>query len=461
MAGVGFQLRRLLKRQSFTGLGMALIYGAALAAGPWLVTISTLIVMFLWVRPEFGLEQFELLSTTIMVAFAGSLIVSGPWSMLSTRYAADALFMRKPERIPSGVHASMAMAGGGGAILGGLILGSSGWNDPPGQAIAFRLLAAGLVIVLSLLWVVIGTISYVRWYRWVALSFGASALISLAGGWSLARTGGLAGALGGYLVGFIVLVASLYALWRRRYSVGPVWDGSVFEAFRGWMPIAGVGLFYQLGVWADKLVLWVMRGRPVADTPLRTFPPYDVLTFLAYLSIVPMLAYFLIVVETVFFARYRVYLGRVRRGTLQTMRAAEDELRQSMRRGLWRMAEYQAVTTLVLCLAAEPILAALQLGWPPSLFRLLLAAAGCQGVLLTVVLFLLYFELRWEAFWVTFVFCAANVLATAFTAYYPLEWLGSGYLLAAALGLVVGVGWLEWRMRRITFLLFARQPIAG
>jgi uncharacterized membrane protein len=459
MAGVGFQLRRLLRGRSFTGIGLALVYGVALAAGPWLVTVATLVTLFFWVRPEFGLERFELLSSTIMAAFAGSLVISGPWAMLSTRHAADQLFLRRPDRIPAGLHASMLLSGGIAGLLGLGIVGWREWSDPPGQAVVFRLCAALLLVVLSLLWIVLGTVSYVRWYRGVAMAFAVSALISMGAAWA-GRGVGLAGVLGGYGLGFVVLLALLYGIWRRRYGFGALWDPTVFTTFRRWAPIAAVGLFYQLGVWADKLVLWATRGRPVGNSPLRALIEYDVLTFLAYLSMVPVLAYFLIVVETVFFARYRVYLGRVRRGTLQTVWDAEAELGQALRRGFWRMAEYQLVTTGVLCLLAGPILELLHLSaWPTELFRWLLLAAGLQGLLLTVVLFLLYFELRWEAFWVTLIFCVGNALATAAVSGWPIERVACGYVFAVALALSLGLVWLEWRQRRLTVLRIAKQPV--
>jgi len=324
----------------------------------------------------------------------------------------------------------------------------------------FRVLVGALLLVVALVWIVLGTVSYARWYRWVTGSFVLSGVLSLAGSWMLGRSMGPAGALGGYVLGFVVLLGCLYGLWRWRFGAGPAWDKHVFEAFRQWGPIAGVGLFYQLGVWADKIVLWTLRGHPIGRTPLRALPEYDILTFLAYLSIVPALSYFLIVVETEFFARYRTYLSSVRRGTLLTVWDSEGHLRQALRRGLWRMAEYQAVTTLCLALAAEPILTWLNLSaWSAELFRVLLVAAGFQVLLLTVVLFLLYFELRWEACWVSVLFCVGNFVCTAAVAHGALPWLGMGYAVATGLAFLVGVVWLELKMRRVTFLLFARQPV--
>ncbi len=79
MAGVGFMLRRLVKPRTFTGYGAAFAYASALSTGPWVMTVATLVMLFFSLKPALGLPSFELFSTGVMVAFAGSLIVSGPW----------------------------------------------------------------------------------------------------------------------------------------------------------------------------------------------------------------------------------------------------------------------------------------------------------------------------------------------------------------------------------------------
>jgi uncharacterized membrane protein len=125
------------------------------------------------------------------------------------------------------------------------------------------------------------------------------------------------------------------------------------------------------------------------------------------------------------------------------------------------MAECQLVITLWLVVAAEWLLGAIGLtGWPVGLFRVLLLAAAGQVLLLTVVVLLLYFELHAEALGVCLWFCVANTVGTAWAAgAATADWWGAGYLASTASAFLIGVALLEWRMRRITFLIFTRQPI--
>ena len=76
-----------------------------------------------------------------------------------------------------------------------------------------------------------------------------------------------------------------------------------------------VGLLYNLAIWIDKIVFWF-----AADTgmnvigPLRASVIYDMPVFLAYLSIIPGMAVFLVRFETDFVEWYDKFYNAVREG---------------------------------------------------------------------------------------------------------------------------------------------------
>ncbi|TAN73700.1 MAG: hypothetical protein EPN14_09695, partial [Gallionella sp.] len=39
MAGIGFELRKLLKKQSYSGLLQAYVYAGIISSGPWILSI--------------------------------------------------------------------------------------------------------------------------------------------------------------------------------------------------------------------------------------------------------------------------------------------------------------------------------------------------------------------------------------------------------------------------------------
>src|SRR6185295_9817395 len=96
MAGIGFELRKLLERDSLTGLAQAYAYAAVISSGPWVLSIiGILFVGFMSasaVTPAFWITQFQV-SVTYLIA--GSLILTGPVQLAFTRFVADRLFEKK------------------------------------------------------------------------------------------------------------------------------------------------------------------------------------------------------------------------------------------------------------------------------------------------------------------------------------------------------------------------------
>ncbi|HKU40665.1 MAG TPA: exopolysaccharide Pel transporter PelG, partial [Polyangiales bacterium] len=90
MAGVGFSLRSLQRDDGYSGF--LKLYGAAglISSGPWLLSILTLLLIGMLGRalvPEPAmLVRFQVSVTWL---FAGSLILTGPLSLMFTRFVAD------------------------------------------------------------------------------------------------------------------------------------------------------------------------------------------------------------------------------------------------------------------------------------------------------------------------------------------------------------------------------------
>ena len=78
MAGIGFELRKLLRRDSLLGMLQAYAYAGIISSGPWVLSIVGILVIGLMsaaiVVPEFLITQFQV-SVTYLVAL--SLILTG------------------------------------------------------------------------------------------------------------------------------------------------------------------------------------------------------------------------------------------------------------------------------------------------------------------------------------------------------------------------------------------------
>ena len=100
MAGIAFELKKILRRRSITSIFTAFGYSLALSSGPYIITItSLLLVNFIgsyFVKDSTQLTQFQVVITYI-IAF--SLILSGFTNLYLIRFLADMIFAKRYDAI--------------------------------------------------------------------------------------------------------------------------------------------------------------------------------------------------------------------------------------------------------------------------------------------------------------------------------------------------------------------------
>lgn len=180
MAGIGFELRQLSRQQSLAGLVGALGHAAVIAAGPWLFTIVSLAAITLFTEQVAGLAILSTFRAIIIYAFAVSLVLTAPVTIVATRLVADALWLKKPERVrPLLFGAYVVSICVVSAGVAGLTLY---FRMPP--VLGAALLAASLTV--ALIWVALSFCGAVRDYQGVTIAFAlglfTSVLLGIASG---------------------------------------------------------------------------------------------------------------------------------------------------------------------------------------------------------------------------------------------------------------------------------------
>lgn len=125
-----------------------------------------------------------------------------------------------------------------------------------------------------------------------------------------------------------------------------------FEAFHKrlrYPALALIGLLLNLGVWIDKFVFWAWAPTSEAVIgPLRASIINDLPVFLAYLSIIPGMAVFLVRIETDFVEDFDGFYGTVRGGgSLQEIEWYRNGMVATVRTGLFEMMKIQAIAVLL------------------------------------------------------------------------------------------------------------------
>jgi uncharacterized membrane protein len=452
MAGIGFELRKLLDRQSLWGLVRAYAYAGVISSGPWVLSIMGVMGIGLFSVGRVPAAEVRQFLVTVTYLMAASLIVTGGLQLMFARFIADCVYRREEPRVLPNLLGALTVTGLVTSVLAlPLLFVLAG---PPSA----RLLTAVAFVVLSASWVAVVLLSSLRDYRGVVTSFLVGYLISVAGA-LLGRPLGLPGLLGGFLVGQVVLLLSMVGLVARRFPSRTLVAFEFLDRRRAYLSLAATGLLYNLGIWIDKLIFWFTPSTSeVVLGPLRASIIYDIPIFLAYLSIVPGMAVFLVRVETAFAEEYDGFFAAVRDGeTLADIRRRRDRLTLAVKDGISDIFKVQGITVVILLFATPRLLQAV--GISPlyqQLFSVDLAGVAMQVLMLAVFNVLFYLDHRRTTLALAATFCVLNAVLTVATQHAGPPFYGYGFALSTAITSLVGLLVTSRKLDRIEADTFMR-----
>ncbi len=456
MAGIGLELRKLLRSQSYLGLLRAYSYASIISSGPWVFSILGLIVTGLLslgvVVPNLLITQFQVTVTYLIMS---SLVLSGGLQLGFTRWVADALYAKRRDEV--------APAFLGVLLLSTAVAGALGWMAAlflfPRESNLYRVLLAGGLPLLCDIWIVTVFLSGLKQYRAIlalyAGGYGLSVLQSY-----LLRGWGLEGLLAGFLGGqFLMWTAMMWLVLRNFPPTRPITldcfkRGAMFPSL-----LAG-GTLYNLGVWADKLVFWFTpQTSNVVIGPLRASTIYDLPVFLAYLCVIPGMGVFLVKFETDFVEWYDKFYTAVRAGgALQDIARFHDRMQDTVREGIYQIIKVQAITLLALYTFVGPLFHAIGISdlYIP-LFLVQAVAASFQVLLLAVLNVFFYLDRRREVVFITALLTALNLGFSRVSIALGAEWFGYGFAVALLITLITGLMLVQRLFRRLEYQTFMLQ----
>lgn len=455
MAGIGFELRKLLKKDSLVGLLQAYAYAGVIGSGPWVLSIlGILVIGFMSVTvvvPARLVTQFQV-SVTYLIAT--SLIFTGAVQLAFTRFISDRLFEKREDLVLPNFNGVLLVVIGGGGALGMLLM----FLPFAGLAIGYRLLMLAAFVLLCGIW--IGTIflSGIKLYKQIVALYALGYAITVTAA-LLLRPWGLEGLLGGFVLGHFVLFLGMWLLTFYHYRP-PQAISFDFARRRTLYPsLMLIGVLYNLGIWADKFMFWLHPDTSESIIgPLRASVIYDLPVFMAYLSIIPGMAVFLVRIETDFAEYYERFYDAVRSGgSLEYIEGMRDEMTYAIRQGLAEIAKIQALAVLVTFVAGPALLRWLGISeLYLSLLHIQTIGASLQVLFLALLNVFFYLDQRRIIVLLTSLFLALNLLFTAVTLNLGAPWYGYGYAAAVLVALMLGLFLLDrrlWRLEYETFML--------
>ena len=457
MAGIGFELRHLLRKNTLLGLVQAYAYAGVIGSGPWVLSIVGILLIGIFsasvVVPASLVTQFQ---TSVTYLVACSLIYTGLVQLAFTRFISDRLFEKQKHLVMPNLHGLLVLVLLGAGALGSLAL----FVLLPGQSLLYRLLMLAGFALLCGVWVLTVLLSGMKRYKAIVALFGLSYTLIVASA-LLLRPWGLEGLLGGFVLGHYVLLAGMWLLVVKEFS--PTRQLVAFDFLQPdklYLSLVAIGFLYNLGIWADKFMFWFFppTSQPIIGA-LRASLIYDLPVFLSYLSIIPGMAVFLVRIETDFVEYYDKFYDAVRGGgSLEYIETMRDEMVYAIQQGLGEIAKIQTLAVLTTFVAGPWVLDALGISrlYLPLLY-VQVVGAGLQVGLMAVLNVFFYLDQRRIVLLLCVQFVLLNVLLTGYTLLHGAALYGYGFALATLLTLATGLLLLSRSLGRLEYRTFMLQ----
>ena len=451
MAGIGFQLHKLIEDESFLNKAKAYICASIITSGPWILSIICLgLIGFLSGKFITG-GKFSVISITIVYTFAFSLIFTGPVQFILTRYLADKEYLKQKEKMLSALLSALFIS-----LIISLAL-SIPWYLFNQGSIQYKLISILLFVVVCAIWTMMDFLSCSKNYTGIINAFLLGSLISLILSPALGKLYELDGSLAGYAIGqLFILIALLYYIIKEFPFTG-FYNREFLKYFKLFPFILMTGLFYNLGLWIDKIIGWFLFGETIFGN-FKGFGLYDTPIFIAYLIIIPSLAYFLIQSETRFFLAHKRFFDSISHEPLHNILKYKDDLIKILKDSLLKLFSIQFISSSAGFILSDFIGMWFGLSSQSiSILKILFFAAGAQVLFLYIIIFLMYFDMSQISFYLVFLFFSLNCGLNLLYAYFPFAPFGTGYLISITLTFLIGLGFLLYSVSDIEYSIFMRQ----
>ncbi len=455
MAGIGFELQRVVKQGGMTGALKAAMAGIVIVAGPWLISILEIFALSHFAG--FALEEGgELFTAAVVYSYAFSIFLFGGLHYIYTRYTSDLIYIKDDSRAFATLILSMIVIG----ILSTLVAVPGVYfiqTDQVANLSMYRIFAAVLFVSINLIWLVMIFITILKKYMTIFMVYILGMVFSFGAVYFLGRDYKLGGAMAGFSLGQVSILIMLIILIYRYIKPGNIFREikPLAAYFKKYKFLLGAGILYSAGIWIDKIALWVFTGNHVEGTYLVLFQEYDITVYFANLTLIPGLVYFMVFSETNFYVKLRRFLLKLSIRTYTEIQEDKYILIKTMHDSLREQSLFQGVITLGLIILSGSINTKL-LGGQSSVLTLRLVLVGVffQLLFLTLFTFLFYLEKYKEAFFSQICFFSVNLSGTLYFASLSTPIYGAGYLLAGILTSILAWLFLSRGLKTIDRRIF-------
>lgn len=461
MAGIGFELNRLIKRDNLIDVLRAYVYTAVAAVGPWLYTVIVLALITL-IQGSGADKDLVNFRTIVVYNFSVSLVLTAPIFMVATRVLSDSIHAYNVTAVPTTMHKCVLLA-----LCVNLPVGLV-WYMTDFYHFTTSVSVMGFInlATIAIIWVLAVFLLALKDYMAVSKAFLLGHLLALflilvptnLGYIPLSDMWLLSCFNTGLITIAMLLVARIFAEYPYEYD-------SKFRLtpfFQQYWPLALGGLFYNAAIWVDKWWMWHAPESIQLESLMRIFPAYDHAMFLAIVFTVPAFVLFIVSVETNFFNHYQRFFGDIlEHRPLKRIMQRHGELINSVHDGARQLMLTQALFSLIAIAFAPVIITALKgTEAEMSIFRLGALGGFFHLLLLANTIILSYFDCRRQVMWIYAAFLLMNIVFTWLSIDMGYAYYGYGYFFSTVFSFVISVGVMFSHLRHLLYHAFITNNLS-
>jgi len=434
LAGIGFELRKALKGKTIGTFFTAMFSGIIIVAGPWLISIITISLIYRFLGPLLG-GYPEVFMGPVVYSYAFSLFLFGGIHFLFTRTLSDLIFTKMEKEATYLLLIVLSITFSVTFFIAFLVMLPT--YPPVGKSGLYKFAASFLFASVNCIWFLIIHISLLKRYLQIVAVYAGGMTASFLFIYFLGKIWGIAGALLGFAIGHFVIVFLLLFISARAYppQTAPLSKLVTKKMISAYKFLGAAGAFYYGGLWIDKFLYWLKSGDPITGTCFILFPLYDIAVYVSNLTIIPGLVYFMVFSETNFYTELRKFLMSLQYKRYGIIQKHKYRLIRSIKTNVVRQSIFQAAVTISCILVLPVLFKDFFIGQTTiPIFYLSLIGVFFLLLLLTLLNLLFYMERYREAGISAFTFFMLNTVVTLFHCLAIPMLPGTGFLAGAVGG---------------------------
>ena len=455
MAGIGFELVKLLNKNNYRDLLNAYGLSTLIATGPGLLIIFSLgIVCFFAFFAIPTTVTVRVFLTIIIYLFSGSMIISAPLQYTFTRFVADLEFIKKFDLItPNYVGALLVQL-----IMSMCIAVPFVWYFFSDFNTLLKILLISIFALLTMICISSVLLTGVKFYRRILWAFvlGYTTMIMVHFAFEQ-RQNDVNFLLFEFLLAQCILFIALLFSIMDLYPTNKLIDFSFLKKANFYYTLVFANVFYALGFWIDKFLFWYNQDTGYTLLyPLRISPVYDLPAFISLLTMIPGSAVFMLQMESSFSLIYPKVMDTIfRRKTLIEIDSLCNQLIVSGRTALYRLIKTQLTVIIILFLSVFFLFSTFKiLPIYLNLLLILIVGAGLNVILWALLSFLYYMTKYLHALLVCIVFFMGNFILTLLSLYLGPMYYGYGVDFSLILAIATALFLLNEDFKHIEYTAF-------